>query len=223
MSDTAADANANTLRIDIAADVICPWCVIGYKQLERALKDTGTSSEIRWYPFVLTPEVPDRGKSLKKHLKSNSGMSNEEIRKSLERIKATGAELGFTFNYSDDIKMVNTSRAHQLLCWAETLGKRHELNLALPEAYFTHQKDLNKNSVLVEIAASAGLDPDEALAILEDGRFDNEVRGKQFLWEKRGIKGLPAMIFNQKYLVSGAQGVDGYASLLREFAQESAA
>ena len=91
------------------------------------------------------------------------------------------------------------------------------------EVGFGQRKDLNKNSVLVEIAARASSGSSPTLAVLEDGCFDNEVRGKQFLWEKRDIKGLPAMIFNQKYLVSGAQGVDGYTSLLREFAQESAA
>ena len=223
MSEPANAIRADTMRIDIAADVVCPWCVIGFRQLERALKDTGTNAEIRWFPFVLTPEVPDKGKSLKKHLKSKSGMSNKDIRESLDRITRIGAEVGFTFNYFDDIKMVNTSRAHQLLCWAETQGKRHELHTALTEGYFTRHKDLNMNDVMAEIAESVGLDADEALAVLADGRFEDEVRGKQFLWEKRGIQGLPAMIFNKKYLVAGAQGVEGYTSLLNEFSQESAA
>ena len=223
MSEPADTKTMNTVRIDIAADVACPWCVIGFRQLERALKDTGTNAEIRWFPYVLSPEVPESGKSLKKHLKTKSGMSNKEIKESIGRITRLGAELGFTFDYFDEIKMVNTSRAHQLLCWAETQGKRHELHTALTEGYFTHHRDLNKNDVLAEIAESVGLDADEALAVLADGRFEDEVRGKQFLWEKRGIQGLPAMIFNKKYLVAGAQGVEGYTSLLNEFTQESAA
>ena len=221
MSGTATNTNGETMRIDIASDVICPWCVIGYKQLERALKDTGIQAEIRWHPFMLDSQVPQNGRDLHQHLNAHYGRSDDEIRKSHDRIKNVGTEFGFTFNYPDGMKVVNSFRAHQLLCWAETQGKRHDLTLALFEAFFTHNKDLNKNSVLAEIAASLGLDGDEALAVLKDGRFANEVNGRQYLWGKRGIKALPAMIFNQKYLVFGAQGVEGFTSLLREFAEES--
>lgn len=223
MIDTAADGIATTIRIDIASDVVCPWCIIGYKQLERALHQTGMQAEIHWHPFELNPHMPEEGEDLQQHLVAKYGTTPEDSRKARERLTAMGAELGFTFNYADDMKIVNTFRAHQLLHWAETLGREHELKLSLFAACFTHQQNVNDPEVLANAASSVGLDRDDALAVLRDARYATEVRDTERLWANRGIQGVPAMVFNQKYLVTGAQGIENFTSILHQLAEELAA
>jgi len=222
MANTVPDGTDTRMRIDIASDVVCPWCIIGYKQLEGALRETGTRAEIHWHPFELNPHMPDEGEDLQQHLAAKYGTTPEDSRKARARLTAMGAELGFTFNYADDMKMVNTFRAHQLLHWAGTQGREHDLKMALFAAFFTHQKNVNDPDVLADVAASVGLDRDEALAVLRDARFANEVRDAERLWINRGIQGVPAMVFNQKYLVTGAQGTENFTSILRQLAEEFA-
>lgn len=223
MSEPVGEASGTRLRIDIASDVVCPWCIIGYRQLETALRETGMQAEIHWHPFELNPQMPDEGEDLQQHLAAKYGSTPEDSRKSRARLTAMGAELGFTFNYADNMKMVNTFRAHQLLHWAGTQGREHELKMALFEAYFTHRQDVNDPEVLADISGRIGLDRNEALAVLRDARFADAVRDAERLWINRGIQGVPAMVFNQKYLVTGAQGTDNFTSILQQLAEESAA
>jgi predicted DsbA family dithiol-disulfide isomerase len=127
------------------------------------------------------------------------------------------------FDYTDDMRMVNTFRAHQLLKWAEEHGRGHDLQMALFAAFFAERLDLNDPAVLARVAARIGLDGDEALAILTDGRYAEDVRQDEQFWISRGIEGVPAMIFDEKYLVVGAQGVDNYRSILEKIAGAHAA
>jgi len=223
MTTTATDDIANTIRVDIASDVVCPWCIIGYKQLERALDETGLRAEIHWHPFELNPQMPDEGEDLQQHLAAKYGSTPEDSRKARARLTAMGAELGFTFDYANDMIMPNTFRAHQLLHWAGTQGREHDLKMALFAAFFTNRENVNDPESLADIAAGIGLDRDEALAVLQDARFADEVRGAEQFWTSKGIQGVPAMIFNQKYLVTGAQGTENFVSILRQVAEEVAA
>jgi len=217
----AADNTAPSIRIDIASDVVCPWCIIGYKQLETALRETGMQGEVHWHPFELNPHMPEEGEDLQQHLAAKYGTTREDSRKARARLAEMGAALGFTFNYAEDMKMVNTFRAHQLLHWAGTHGREHDLKMALFAAFFTHRQDVNDSEVLADVAAGIGLDRNEALAVLCDARFAAEVRDSERLWINRGIQGVPAMVFNQKYLVTGAQGVENFTSILRQLAEAS--
>jgi len=223
MTTTATDDIANTIRVDIASDVVCPWCIIGYKQLERALDETGLRAEIHWHPFELNPQMPDEGEDLQQHLAAKYGSTPEDSRKARARLTAMGAELGFTFDYANDMIMPNTFRAHQLLHWADTQGREHGLKMALFAAFFTNRENVNDPEVLADTAAGIGLDREEALAVLRDARFAEEVRRSEQSWTSKGIQGVPAMIFNQKYLVTGAQGTENYVSILRQLTQEVAA
>jgi predicted DsbA family dithiol-disulfide isomerase len=222
MTETATDGTASTIRIDIASDVVCPWCIIGYKQLERALSETGMRAEIHWHPFELNPQMPEQGEDLQQHLAAKYGSTPEDSRKARTRLTAMGADLGFTFDYADDMIMPNTFRAHQLLHWAGTQGREHDLKMALFEAFFTNRENVNDPEVLADTAARIGLDRDEALAVLRDARFAEEVRLAEQTWTSKGIQGVPAMIFNQKYLVTGAQGTENFASILRQLTEEVA-
>ena len=214
---------SDKLQIDFVSDVVCPWCIIGLKQLERALEVTGTEAEIRFHPFELNPQMAPGGENLREHLAAKYGTTPEGSRQARERLTALGDELGFAFSYADDMRMVNTFRAHQLIHWADTLGRGPDLKMALFKAFFTDNHDLNDVDVLVENAAEIGLDPEEARAVLEDGRFADAVRQEEQLWVSRGIQGVPAVILNQRYLVSGAQGVDNFSAIVKQVSEEQAA
>lgn len=223
MSKPSAEANGTTLRIDIASDVVCPWCIIGYKQLEAALRETGMQGEVHWHPFELNPQMPEEGEDLQQHLAAKYGSTPEDSRKVRARLTTMGAELGFKFDYADDMRIVNTFRAHQLLHWAGPQGREHDLKMALFAACFTHRQNVNDPEVLADVAASVGLDRDEALAVLRDARYADAVRDAERIWTERGIQGVPAMIFNQKYLVTGAQGIENFTAILRQLAEEFSA
>lgn len=209
------------LRIDIVSDVVCPWCVIGYHQLRHALAQTAIAADIHWHPFELNPHIGDEGENLREHLAKKYGTSPEGSSMARDRLTAMGKELGFTFNYADDMRTYNTFRAHQLVKWASEQGRQHELNMALFEAFFTHRRNVGDVTVLADTAAAIGLDRDEALAALRDERHAAEVRREQQFWKSQGIDGVPAIIFEQKHLVTGAQGVATFASLLRQITTQA--
>ncbi|WP_370161434.1 DsbA family oxidoreductase, partial [Limimaricola soesokkakensis] len=127
------------IRVDIVSDVVCPWCVIGYSQLARAAEEIGIAIEIHWHPFELNPQMAEEGENLREHLAAKYGTSPEDSVKARARLTEMGAALGFTFDYADDMRMVNTFRAHRLIDWATEQGRGHEMNLALFEAFFTRR------------------------------------------------------------------------------------
>lgn len=211
------------IRIDIVSDVVCPWCIIGFKQLEQAVAESGIGVVVHWHPFELNPHMAEEGENLQEHVAAKYGTTPEGSRKARARLTELGASLGFTFDYADDMRMVNTFRAHQLLHWAESLGQGHQMKMALFAAFFTERRDVNDPHVLADVAAGIGLDREDALAVLADGRFAEDVRTREQFWTGHGIQGVPAMIFDKHYLVSGAQGVENYRAFLAQVAEEKAA
>ncbi|MFC3612736.1 DsbA family oxidoreductase [Lutimaribacter marinistellae] len=211
------------LRIDIVSDVVCPWCAIGYHQLARAIEETGVETEIHWHPFELNPGMAPEGENLREHLAAKYGTTPEDSRKARARLTAMGVDLGFTFDYADDMRMYNTFRAHQLIDWAEDQGKAHQAKMALFAAFFTHRRDVSDIGVLAEVAAEIGLDPNAARAMLESGERAEQVRAREQFWTSRGIRGVPAMIFDRQHLVTGAQGEENYARILRQLSEGQAA
>lgn len=207
------------LRIDIISDVMCPWCVIGYRQLAAALDAKDVDHEIHWHPFELNPNMPAEGQDMRAHLIEKYQITPEQSDANRANMSALGDELDFTFNFKDGFRMHNTFNTHQLLHWANEQGRKHDLKQALFAAHFTDGRDLSDASVLVDIAAEIGLDRDEATAVLSDQRFANEVRQEQKFWTQQGISGVPAVVFDQKHLVTGAQGIENYKSMLGQLEQ----
>lgn len=220
MENSNQPLSKKPLRIDIVSDVVCPWCIIGYRQLAEALKQTNTEHEIHWHPFELNPNMPSTGQNMREHITEKYGSSKEESDASRARITDSGAEVGFEFNFNDELRMHNTFNLHQLLYWAGQQGQKpmHNLKQALFSAHFTHGRNISDNNVLADIAAEVGLVRSEALAVLEDKRFAKEVRAEERHWQQQGIQSVPAIIFNERYLVSGAQGVDNYVGILEQLA-----
>ncbi len=207
------------LRIDVVSDVMCPWCIIGYRQLATALEATETAYELHWHPFELNPEMPPEGQNLREHIIEKYGATPEQSEQNRAQMTKLGTDLGFDFQFDPEMRMHNTFDAHQMLHWAETQNRKHELKQALFSAHFTHHRDLSDTAVLADIAAEIGLDRDEALAVLQDQRFAGPVREVQGFWRSQGIQGVPAVIFDQKHLVSGAQGIESFTSILGQLAE----
>jgi len=211
------------LQIDIVSDVVCPWCIVGFKQLEQAISETGVSAAIKWHPFELNPEMSDLGENLREHIMRKYGSTAEQSEAARDRLASIGTELGFEFKFSDDMRMVNTFKAHQLIHWAGPEGKEHPLKMALFKAYFQERKDLGDHDILADVAESVGLDRAEALKVLEDGRFADVVRQEESFWTQNGIHGVPAVIFERQHLITGAQGVENYVSIIRQLVSDEAA
>lgn len=206
------------VRIDIVSDVVCPWCIVGYKRLEQALALLAeqVEAEIHWHPFELNPRMPEAGQNLREHLAEKYGTTVEGSVAARARLTAIGAELDFAFDFSDEMKMVNTFKAHQLLRFARERGMEQELKLRLFSAYFSEHKMIGDVDVLVSEAAAVGLDADEARAALEDERFASDVRAEEHGWMARGVRAVPTFVFNEKLGVSGAQEPKVLAQVMLE-------
>ncbi|MGJ8611442.1 MAG: DsbA family oxidoreductase [Octadecabacter sp.] len=207
------------LRIDIISDVMCPWCIIGFRQLSIALDAAGTDHDIHWHPFELNPQMPPEGQNRREHVAEKYGTTPEQSEQSRAQMKTLGDDLGFDFVWSDESRMHNTFNTHQLLHWADTQGRMHDLKLALFTAHFTDHLNLSDDAVLADVAASIGLDRTEAAAVLDDQRYANDVRSAESFWQQQGITGVPAVVFDRKHLVTGAQGVENYTSILSQIAE----
>ncbi len=218
-----AGATAQAFRVDIISDVVCPWCAIGYYQLAAAAKELKVALDIHWHPFELNPHMASEGENLREHLAAKYGTTPEGSRQARARLTALGAELGFTFNYADDMRMWNTFQAHQLLDWAEEQGLGHATKLALFGAYFTERRNVSDIDVLVDVAAQVGLDGEAARAVLSSNERADQVRARQRVWLDQGISGVPTMVFEERYASTGAQGVDNYRSVLARLQADSAA
>lgn len=220
MQNSKQLSSKQPLRIDIVSDIVCPWCVVGYRQLATALEQTNTDYEIHWHPFELNPNMPSEGQNMREHITEKYGSSKQESDASRAQITAVGSEVGFEFNFNDDLRMHNTFNLHQLLHWADQTepSHMHELKQALFTAHFTKGRNISDIEVLADIAAEVGLDRNDAVAVLEDQRFANEVRAEEQRWQQQGIQSVPAMVFNERHLVSGAQGVENYVNILEQLA-----
>ncbi|MDA8585034.1 DsbA family oxidoreductase [Rhodobacteraceae bacterium] len=207
------------LRIDIISDVMCPWCVIGYRQLAIALEVNDVDHEIHWHPFELNPNMPAEGQDMREHLVEKYGTTPEQSDANRANMAERGEELGFEFSFEDGFRMHNTFKSHQLLHWANETGRKHDLKQALFAAHFTNCRDLSDDIVLADIASEIGLDRDEATAVLADQRFATEVRQEEKFWTQQGISGVPAVVFDRQHLVTGAQGVENYKSVLSQLEQ----
>lgn len=211
------------MKIDFVSDVACPWCVIGLGGLERALENLKgeVEPEITFHPFELNPAMEKGGENMLEHVSKKYRIPADEARANRERIKARAASVGFAMNTSDDSRIYNTFDAHRLMAWAAGSGKQQALKHQLFVVNFTNQTDPGDHEALVVAAEKAGLDPVEARAVLASDRYAQEVRADEQLWQSRGITGVPAVIVNDKWLISGGQPPEEFERQLRGIAQEA--
>lgn len=210
------------MKIDFVSDVSCPWCIIGLGGLEEALRRVGdlVEAQITFQPFELNPNMPPEGQNIGEHIFEKYGATPEQSAANREAIRARAAEVGFTIAYSPDSRIYNTFDAHRLLHWAGLQGLQAPLKRALFEAYFTHGKNPGDHEVLVAAAQEVGLDPQAARDVLTSDRFADHVRAVEQQWHEAGIASVPAVIINDRYLISGGQPADTFERALRKIAAE---
>ena len=213
------------LRIDFVSDISCPWCVIGLKALEQALGQVEdvASAELHFHPFELNPQMAPEGEDIGEHLARKYGASEEQGAKSREMIRQRGAELGFRFDMDKRGRIYNTFDAHRLMHWAELQGRERELKMALFAAYFTRGENPGAHDVLARIAGEVGLDASEAADILAGGAYADEVREREEFFQRQGISAVPAIIINQRHLISGGQTPEIFERALRQIASQTPA
>lgn len=206
------------ITVDIVSDVVCPWCIIGYKKLEKAMRqfEGRAQFELAWHAFELNPNMPPEGQDIAEHMAQKYGATAEQSKVSRERLREAGSGLDFDFAYKDSMKMVNTFDAHRLLTWAGETGKQTALKMALFTAHFTDGKDVSNHDTLVEVAASVELDEKRARDLLSTDMFAAEVRAEEEQWQDRFITGVPAFIFNGKFMVPGAQESETFANIIEQ-------
>jgi len=206
------------LKIDIVSDVVCPWCTIGYKRLEKAISELGIEDqiEIEWQPFELNPNMPAEGQNVQEHIAEKYGANLAQQKESQQCMVDAGAELGFTFDYFNEMRMANTFDAHVLLEYAKDFGKQTELKMRLTASFFSERKDVSKGAILKQALLDVGLNAEEALAKLDDDNARSAVSAKEDYWKSLGVNSVPTIVFNRKSAVTGAQPVDVFKQVLTD-------
>ena len=211
------------LKIDIVSDVVCPWCTIGYKRLEQAISELGVEDqiELEWQPFELNPKMPVEGQNITEHIAEKYGSTVEQQKESQERMADAGKELGFTFDYFDDMRMVNTFDAHVLLEYAKKFGKQTELKMRLTASFFSERKDVSKRDILKQALAEVGLNVQEGMDQLDNPEAREEVKKAESFWQSMGVSSVPTIVFNRKSALTGAQPVAVFKQALTELLAEN--
>ena len=202
---------------------MCPWCIIGYKNLEAALKQLSETIEakVSWWAFELNPDMPKAGLSIDDYLQQKYGLSAIEGKRKMQQVTEAGKKAGFTFNFDDDRIMINSFDCHRLLLWSKQYEKQTALKLALFDAHFTNAIFLNEQENLLKVVASVGLDKERAQVILDGDEYANEVRAEQQKAQQMGISAVPTFIINEKYSISGGQAVETFVQALTQISEEA--
>ncbi|WIY70022.1 DsbA family oxidoreductase [Aquidulcibacter paucihalophilus] len=215
------------LHIDFVSDIVCPWCVVGLGGLEAALdklKAEGITAEVHFQPFELNPQMPPEGENIVEHIGRKYGSTPEQSAANRAMITERAAEAwpGFEMRMGPDSRIWNTFDAHRLLHWAGTVGaaEQRALKAALFTAHFTEGRTMTDAGVLADAAAAAGLDRAKAVEVLSGGLYAAEVRAAEALWVSRGINGVPAVVVEGKWLISGGQPAGVFEEALRGMAGE---
>ena len=207
---------ADKIKIDIVSDVVCPWCTVDYKRLEKAISELGIEDrvEIEWQPFELNPHMPAEGQNLNEHMMAKYRMSSEQLKDTQQHMVDAADDVDFNFDFNDTTLMVNTFEAHILLEYAKDFGKQTDLKMELMKAYFSDGKDVSDEKILTQALLNVGLNAEEALTKLKDEEAIKEVRTKQDYWKSLGVSSVPTFVFNKKEGVTGAHPISTLKNVL---------
>ncbi|MFX0592641.1 DsbA family oxidoreductase [Melissospora conviva] len=215
MSSTAP---GRPLTVHIWSDIACPWCFIGKRRFEAAVREFGSPVEVEYHSFLLAPDSPtDYEGNEVDYLASRIGVPREQVEQMLARVTEAGAGEGLRYDF-DALKHTNTGLAHQALHHAKAHGLQQELVERLFQAYFEQGRHLGRVEELVELAAEVGLDADETRAVLTGGRYAAAVGQDLAAARQIGVTGVPFFLIDGRYAVSGAQSSELFVSALRQAA-----
>ncbi|MGI9374714.1 MAG: DsbA family oxidoreductase [Tsuneonella suprasediminis] len=215
-----------SVTIDIWSDVMCPWCVIGYRNLQAGLAqlEGEIAAEIRWLPFELNPDMPPEGEESRAHIARKYGRTGQQAAQASDMMADRARAAGFPFDYTGEgdpppAMMWNTFAAHRLLRWAlmaHGAAAQTRLKLALFAAHFQQRRRIGEREVLLDVAEEVGLDRASAAAALDDEALAQTVRAEEQRAFDMNVTGVPAMVIDGQFLVPGAQEPETYANVLRK-------
>lgn len=211
------------VKIDFVSDVSCPWCAIGLQSLQTALESLGgtVEADIHFQPFELNPQMSTDGQDIEEHLHQKYGSTPAQSAAARENIRARGEALGFTFNMATRGRIYNTFDAHRLLHMAAAEPQKQlALKRALLSAYFTEGQNPSDHSVLQRVAEGVGLDAQAVASVLSSEQYAQEVRAQEQWYLRQGINSVPAVIIDDKHLISGGQPPEVFAQALQQLAAQ---
>lgn len=210
------------MKVEVWSDFVCPFCYIGKKQLEKAIKDAGYAGQVKieFKSFLLDPTTPvDTEESVYDNLSKKYGMPMDEVKKMTNSVVERAKEVGLEYNF-DEMKTANTLKAHRLVKWAYSRGKGVELTEQLFQAYFIEGKAIGKHDVLLKLVEEVGLIREEAEKVLNSDQFSEEVEKDIKQAQSYGVRGVPFFVFENKYGISGAQPQELFEQTVKKVAEE---
>jgi len=208
------------IKIDVVSDVVCPWCYIGKRRLEKAIDQLAgqVEVEVEFHPFELNPDMPKEGRNQKQYLADKFGGS-DRYKQLTGHVTKVASEEGLHFNFDKQAVSPNTREAHRVIRYAKSEGRQAEAKELFMKAYFEEGVDLSKKENLIGVAVKAGLDKAKVTSLLDSDDGLVEVELAERMNHQRGISGVPYFIINNKYGVSGAQPTDVFKEALLEIAK----
>ncbi len=211
------------MKIDFVSDIACPWCAVGLNALEIALTRIGNDIPVTLHmqPFELNPDMASEGVDAGEYLSRKYRLSAAQLATNRENIRARGEAVGFSFG--ERSRVWNTFDAHRLLHWAglQDAAKQRALKHALLRAYHGDGRNPSSKDVLLALAQEVGLDVAAARGILESDTYARDVREAEEFWRGNGINAVPAVIIDNKHLISGGQPPEIFEQALRRIAAEA--
>jgi predicted DsbA family dithiol-disulfide isomerase len=215
-------SNRRPIRIDVVSDVVCPWCFIGKRRLEKALAlASDVPVEVHYRPYYLNEWIPAEGMRREEYLTTKFG-SPDRYKDIARRVQAAAAAEGLVYAVEKMSRQPNTRDPHRLIRWAEGIGKAPEMKQRLMDLYFTEGADLSNEAVLVQAAADVGLDPEDVRAALDSDKDIAEIEQEVNAAKEAGIQGVPCFILDGKYAISGAQEPEALAQAIQQISAQAA-
>ena len=203
------------LAVEVYSDIVCPWCYIGKRRLERALTLVGSDVHVTWRPFQLNPTMPSDGIDRTAYLKAKFG-SLEDFGRMEEQLLAAGTAEQIPFVFEKIQRTPNTFAAHRLVWYAAQQGTQDNVVEALFRAYFLEGQNIGEVTTLTHVAAEAGLDRTETEEFLESEKGVVEVKAEEAVGRRLGIRGVPYVVFNGRISISGAQPPDIFVTAIEQ-------
>jgi predicted DsbA family dithiol-disulfide isomerase len=212
------------IKVDIVSDVVCPWCYIGKRRVEKAMDalQDKYDFEVVYHPFELNPQMPAEGVNQKEYLSAKFG-GEDRYTKITANTTEVAAQEGLAFDFSKQKISPNTRNAHRIIQFALLAGKQPEVKEAFMKAYFEQGVDLSKKDNLVSVAVSAGLSQEAVETLLSSDTGLSAIEEAEHELQKLGISGVPFYIINNKYGVSGAQASETFIKAFEDMGKEALA
>jgi predicted DsbA family dithiol-disulfide isomerase len=213
--------NKQKIKIDIVSDINCPWCYIGEQRLNKARSEASEhyEFEVSFKPFELNPTIPQEGMDKTEYFRKNYGPQIlTQLDTMNQRLKEAGAAEGVQFNFDQQTKVNNTFNGHRLIWLAGQCGVQEQVANALFYSYFTEGSNMNDTAILTEIGIANGIPAVRLENFFSGDEGKKEVREMEQWAQTAGIKGVPAFIINDKYLISGAQPAAAFHQVFSQVA-----